>query len=105
MSIHLDGFQPIAAPGGVTFSADVNGKKHSCLVSMEAISILANSEGHDVKNPVAVFKKHWLRIRDTAYDKIQLSTFDSSRMLVLTGADFSQADHMFRSGEQGRDAH
>jgi uncharacterized protein DUF1488 len=86
MSIHLNGLEPAETAEGVTFSADVNGRRIDCLVTTDALRSLGSRSGRDCS--VEVFRAAWPTIRDAAYHKIRFVGLVGSPSLRVGPEDF-----------------
>jgi uncharacterized protein DUF1488 len=86
MSIHLNGLEPVETAEGVTFSADVNGRRIDCLVTTDALRSLGSRSGRYCS--IEVFRAAWPPIRDAAHHKIRFAGLGSSPSLRVGPEDF-----------------
>jgi Protein of unknown function (DUF1488) len=85
VSIHLNGLEPVETADGVAFSADVNGRRVDCLVTIDALRSLGSCNGRD--GLIEVFRATWPTIRDAAHHKIRSAELAGSLSLRLGPED------------------
>jgi hypothetical protein len=88
MSIHLDAFNPEITEVGISFFADINGKRVRCLMSKEALNAFEKGSDTGTTEQIKLFKDHWSEIQKVTYSKIQKSSFQPDGDIILQSSDF-----------------